>query len=282
MPTLHSTDPSASHPAITFGSGNKLLASLPLRDYGRLVPHLKSVPLRMKQVLHKQGERIREVFFLGGGLCSLVKVMEDGRTTGIVPIGNEGGVGTLVCVGQHESFGDCVMQVPDGAADVMPVEAFTAEMEQQGAFYDRVIRYNQALMAQMMQTVACIALHSAEQRFCQWLLIMHDRVGCDEFPLTHESMAATLAVRRPTVTLAARSLQQDGLIQCRRGYVTILNRAALEAEACGCYTAVKTTFARLLPEGATSRRVETTIPTPPDEPFSTSLGLSSQSAIARF
>jgi CRP-like cAMP-binding protein len=278
MSTLHSTDLSASHPPTTSSSRNKLLASLPLEDYGRLAPHLKTVPLKKRQVLHKQGQIIREVFFLGGGVCSLIKVMEDGRTRGIAPIGNEGGLGTLVFLGERESFGDCVVQIPDGGAEAMPVEAFSAEMEHHGAFFDRVIRYNRALTTQMMQTIACIGFHSAQQRFCQWLLMVRDRVGRDEFPMTHESMAATLGVRRPTVTLAARSLQQDGLIQSRRGHVTILNRAALEAQSCGCYTAVKTIFARLLPEGARSRGVEPTIPTRPAEPASTSFGMSSLSA----
>ena len=281
MSTLHSTDLSTSHPPTTSSSRNKLLASLPLEDYGRLAPHLKTVSLKKRQVLHKQGQIIREVFFLGGGMCSLVKVMEDGRTRGIAPMGSEGAVGTLILPGQHESFGDCVVQVPDGGAEAMPVEVFIAEMEQHGAFCDRVIRYNRALTIQMMQTIACIEFHSALQRFCQWLLMVHDRVGRDEFPMTHESMAATLGVRRPTVTLAARSLQQDGFIQSRRGYVTILNRAALEAQSCGCYTAVKTIVARLLPEGARSRSAEPTTPTRADEPVSTSFRMSSPSAIAR-
>jgi CRP-like cAMP-binding protein len=281
MSTLHSTDLSTSHPPIISSSRNKLLASLPLKDYARLAPHLKSVPLKMRQVLHKQGLIIREVFFLGGGMCSLVKVMDDGRTRGIAPMGSEGGVGTLVLPDQHEAFGDCVVQVPDGGAEAMPVEVFTAEMEQHGAFYDRVIRYNRALTIQMMQTIACIGFHSAQQRFCQWLLMVHDRVGRDEFPMTHESMAATLGVRRPTVTLAARSLQQNGLIQSRRGYLTILNRAALEAQSCGCYTAVKTIIARLLPEGARLRSAEPTTPIRPDEPVSTRFRMPSPSAIAR-
>jgi hypothetical protein len=281
MSTLHSTDPSTSHPPITSLSRNKLLASLPLEDYGRLGPHLRTVPLKMRQVLHRQGQIIREVFFPAAGVCWLVKVMDDGRTRGIAPTGNEGGLGTLVLPGHHESFCDCMVQVPDGGAEAMPVEVFTAEMEQHGAFYDQVIRYNRALTTQMIQTIACIGFHSTQQRFCQWLLMVHDRVGRDEFPMTHESMAAILGVRRPTVTLAARSLQQDGLIQSRRGYVTILNRAALEAQSCGCYTAVKTILARLLPEGARSRGIGPTAPTRPDEPVSTSFRMSSPSAIAR-
>jgi CRP-like cAMP-binding protein len=281
MSTLHSTDLSTSHPPTTSRSRNKLLASLPLEDYGRLAPHLKTVSLKRGQVLHKQGQIVREVFFPGSGVCSLIKVMDDGRTRGIAPIGNEGGVGTLVFLGQHESFADCVMQVPDGGAEAMPVEAFSAEMGHHGAFFERVIRYNRELTIRMMQTIACIGFHSAQQRFCQWLLMVRDCVGRDEFPMTHESMAATLGVRRPTVTLAARSLQQDGLIQSRRGYVTILNRAALEAQSCGCYTAVKTVVARLLPEGARSRDVEPTIPTRPYEGVSRSFGMSSPSAIDR-
>jgi CRP-like cAMP-binding protein len=99
-----------------------------------------------------------------------------------------------------------------------------------------------------MQTTVCNALHTAEERGCRWLLMTHDRVGKDEFRLTHEFAAAMLGVRRPTLTVIAGSLQKAGLIQYRRGYITIVDRIGLEAASCECYETVRAVFRRLLPE----------------------------------
>jgi CRP-like cAMP-binding protein len=227
---------------------NKLLASLPADDFERLRPHLSTVPLAFKQVLHKQGARIRNIYFPGGGACSVTKVMANGQSAEIATIGNEGVVGASVFFGDDQSIGDTLIQVEDGEGYMMGVEPFMVEMEQRGHFYNRVVRYYQALMTQVMQTTVCNGLHSVEQRCCRWLLMTHDRVPRTDLRLTHEFLAIMLGVRRPTVTLTAGALQRAGLIDCRRGYVTILDRPGLEAISCECYGTVKANFARLLPE----------------------------------
>jgi CRP-like cAMP-binding protein len=209
---------------------------------------LKTVALPLKKILQKQAEPISEICFPSGGACSLVKIMDDGQMAEIGTIGSEGVIGVDVFFGQSESPYECIVQVPDGDAEVMSVDAFKTEMNLRGAFFDRVMRFTEAFITQVMQTTACNGLHSAEQRCCRWLLMTHDRAKRDEFPLTHEFLAAMLAVRRPTVTLIAASLQQAGLIQYRRGYLTILNRSGLENAACECYSAVRDSVRRLLPE----------------------------------
>ena len=139
--------------------------------------------------------------------------MDDGRTTEIATVGAEGVIGASVFFQSARI----------------------------------VIRRDQGLMTQLIQTAACNGLHSVEKRCCRWLLTMHDRVGRDEFPLTQEFLATMLGVRRPTVTLVATALQQQGLISYRRGHVTIVDRERLEAASCECYATVKASFARLLP-----------------------------------
>jgi CRP-like cAMP-binding protein len=230
------------------GLQNRLLAAVSGEEYERLVPHLGTVPLRFKQVLYKQGERIQQVYFPSGGALSLIKQMQDGQVAEVATIGNEGMVGTSAFFGETESAGEVIVQVPNGHGVVMSVEAFTMEMSLRGRFYNLVIRYYQAFVNQVMQTTVCNALHSAEERGCRWLLMTHDRVGKDEFPLTHEFTAAMLGVRRPTVTLIAGSLQRAGLIDYRRGHVRILNRQGLQDASCECYETVKASFRRLLPE----------------------------------
>jgi CRP-like cAMP-binding protein len=227
---------------------NKLLATLPADDYQRIVSHLTVVPLKFKQVLHKQDERIEHVFFPGGGACSLTKVMQDGRVAEIATVGNEGVIGASVFFGDDRSFSETIVQVAAGDGFRMPVEAFVSEMARRGSFYNRIVRYSQALMSQVMQTTVCNGLHSVEQRCCRWLLMTHDRVHSENLQLTQEFVAVMLGVRRPTVTLIMSELQKAGLVESRRGTIHIMDRARLEVASCECYRTVKATFGRLLPE----------------------------------
>jgi CRP-like cAMP-binding protein len=230
------------------GPLNKLLETLPGDDYQRVLSHLTVVPLKFKQIIYKQDEVISHVFFPGGGACSLTKVMEDGQIAEIATIGNEGVIGAGVFFGDDRAFGETIVQVADGDGFRMPIEAFATEMARRGAFYNRIIRYSQALTSQVMQTVVCNGLHSAEQRCCRWLLMTHDRVRGDNLRLTHEFLSIMLGVRRPTVTLIMGELQKAGLVEHGRGTIHIVDRSRLEAASCECYATVKANFTRLLPE----------------------------------
>ncbi len=115
-----------------------------------------------------------------------------------------------------------------------------------GALYGLVQRYTQAMINQISQSTVCNHRHSVEKRMCRWLLMSHDRVGTDEFPLTHEFLAQMLGVRRPTVTAAAGILQNAGLISYHRGRVTVLDRKGMEAASCECYGVVAEELDRLL------------------------------------
>jgi CRP-like cAMP-binding protein len=228
--------------------GNTLLATLPREDYQRVESHLTMVPLSVQQILYKQSEIIRHVIFPGGGACSLTKLMGDGRVAEIATIGKEGVIGASVFFGDDQSFGETVVQVANADGFQMPVDAFVTEMARHGVFYNRIIRYSQALMSQVMQTTVCNGLHSAQQRCCRWLLVTYDRVGSDHLRLTHELIATMLGVRRPTVTIILGALQKAGLVEGRRGVIHITDRPGLEAASCECYDNIKATFGRLLPE----------------------------------
>lgn len=229
-------------------SANKLLASLPPEDYRRVAPHLNTVPMKLRNRFHRQDALIDSVYFPEGGALSLVKTLGDGQVAEVATVGAEGAVGAGVFFGQRLADCDVVVQVSGPGAQVMSADVFNAEMERHGALFNRVIRFYQALMSQIMQTTVCNGLHSAEQRCCRWLLMTHDRVEDNEFPLTQEFLATMLGVRRPTVTLAANSLQRAGLIQYRRGAVRIIDRARLEAASCECYATVRDQMRRLLPD----------------------------------
>ena len=233
---------------MSHGPVNRLLVSLPADDYARITPSLRHIALTRNQVLVKQDEPLHLVYFLTAGVCSLVKTLQDRTIAEVATIGSEGAIGTSVFFGQQFAECDVLVQQPCECALVMDAHAFKAEMDRRGAFFNHVIRYNQALMSQIMQTITCNGLHSAEQRCCRWLLMTADRTGRDEFLLTHEFLAEMLGVRRPTVTLIAERLQKSGLIQYRRGSVTIADRSGMEAASCECYQTLKTQMRRLLPD----------------------------------
>jgi CRP-like cAMP-binding protein len=111
---------------------------------------------------------------------------------------------------------------------------------------DVVFRFLHALVAQILQTFACNAVHTVEARCCRWILMTHDRVGRNKLPLTQEFLAAMLAVRLPTVSVVTRTLQTAGLITQRRRAITAVNRVGLEGHAFDCYGAIRRTFTSVL------------------------------------
>jgi len=201
--------------------------------------------LKVKQILHRRNEKIRDVFFPNGGVASVTTVMRDGSMVEIATIGDEGMVGINAFFGPALMSGEAMMQVPDTNAEMMSVAAFRTELDRRGPFYDCIQLYSQGLVILMMQSTACMALHSVKQRCCRWLLMTHDRVRRDDFELSHEFLAMMLGSTRPTVTLVAGVLQRAGFIKYVHGRMVILDRPSLEAASCECYSTVKQHFDRL-------------------------------------
>jgi CRP-like cAMP-binding protein len=214
---------------------NHLLAALPPVDYARVLRSIDTVPLRLKEHVHKPGEPIRDVYFPGDGFCSVLTVLEDGMMVEVATIGREGAVGVSAVYDGTPSRSLTMVQAASSACYRMPVELFREEMDRRGAFYDLLTRYTQALVGLIMQSTACNAVHKVEQRLARWLLMAHDRVGADAFPLTQEFVAMMLGVARPTVSVVAGTLQRARLITYQRGRLTILDRPKLEAASCECY-----------------------------------------------
>ena len=226
---------------------NGLLASLPPDELERVSSELTWRPLKVRQVLHKRGQPISEVYFPGRGVCTVTGVMEDGGVIEVASIGREGLVGMAAVLGAPVPTTETFVQMAAEPAAVMSVEAFGREMDRRGALHDRVTQYSQAFLGMLMQSVACNGLHSAEQRCCRWLLTTQDRIGQAEFALTHEFLASMLGVRRPTVTLVMADLARTGIVSHVRGHVRIVDRGALEATACECHRTVRAMFERLPP-----------------------------------
>jgi CRP-like cAMP-binding protein len=216
-------------------SANHLLAALPPEVFARVAPSLDVIPLILKSILHKPGEPIRDVYFPGGGFLSIVTVLDDGGMVEVATVGREGMVGMSAILNGDPSPAASMVQAEADTCYRMPLAAFHTEMNRHEAFYKLVTRYAQALVGFIMQSTACNAVHSVEQRLARWLLMAHDRIGTDEFPLTQEFVAMMLGASRPTVTVVAGTLQRAGLIEYHRGHVNIVDREQLEAASCECY-----------------------------------------------
>lgn len=226
-------------------STNRLLASLPDADYQRIAPHLSVSRLTFRRTLVKEAEPVTHVYFPNSATCCLIKKMRNGQTVEIATVGNEGVIGAHAFFGQRDSIVECVVRAP-GEAGVLSVDVFMSEMGRHSSLFNAVIRYNQALTNQIVQTTACYGLHSATERCCRWLLFAHDRGDGEALHLTHDFVAAMLAIRRPTVSIVFATLQNAGAIRYTRGRIVVLDRMALERASCECYHAINTTLSRLL------------------------------------
>lgn len=225
---------------------NRLLKALPEEDFALLKPHLQPAALLRGDVLFDAAEPIEHVYFPQSGVVSLVTLMRDGASVEAGTIGREGGVGLVTASGTRLAAARGVVQIP-GRARRIEVARFRAALERSAALRDLVQRYTEALLTQVLQTVACNALHSVEQRFCRWLLTCRDRTGTDVIPLTQEAVAEMLGVQRTTVTAAAKALQAQGLIRYRRGLIECVDLPKLQATSCECYDVVRSRFEQLLP-----------------------------------
>jgi CRP-like cAMP-binding protein len=219
---------------------------LPADEFRRLLPHLKTIPTRLKYVFHKQGEPIRDVYFPNGGVCSVTAVLSSGESVEAATVGDEGMLGIeAFFTDDPVAPGNTLVQVPDTSAERLSVEDFRRELAERGALHDAVGRYVQVKIADMIQAAACNAIHQVQQRCARWLLMTHDRMHEQDFQLSHEFLAVMLGVQRPTVSVVAATLQQAGLIRYTHGRVTVTNRQGLEAAACECYPIVRAHFNRL-------------------------------------
>ena len=232
---------------------NRLLAALPQEDYQRLVPELETVQLAFRQVLYEAGQPIRDVYFLRNAVVSMISVMEDGTAVEFATVGNEGLVGLPVFLGAVTAPHQTFCQIP-GEAARLRADVFRAEAQARSSLHDLAQRYTQALFSQVAQHASCNRVHSIEQRCARWLLMTHDRVGADEFPLTQEFLAHMLGVRRAGVNAAAGLMKKAGFIRYVRGRVTIVDRPGLESASCECYRVIKLEFERLLGAGPSPER----------------------------
>ena len=224
---------------------NHLLAALLDAEFGRLSPHLELTPMRLGDVLYESGDKLQYVYFPTSSIISLHYLLENGGSSEMAGVGNEGVLGVSLFMGGESTPSRAVVQT-GGFGYRLPAPVMMAEFDRAGPVMRLLLRYIQALLTQMSQTAVCNRHHSVEQQLCRWLLLTLDRLGEHELTMTQELIANMLGVRREGVTEAAGRLQGYGYISYRRGHITVLDRKGLERDVCECYAVVKKEFARLL------------------------------------
>ncbi|MDB5826433.1 MAG: Crp/Fnr family transcriptional regulator [Variovorax sp.] len=210
------------------------------------LPDLQVVDLPLGMVLAESNVVMTRVYFPTTAIVSLLYLAENGASTEIAVVGSEGVVGVSLFMGASSTPSRAVVQ-SGGRGFSLPAQAMKDELSRGGPVLRILLRYTQALIAQMSQTAVCNRHHSLHQQLCRWLLLSMDRLQGNELVMTQDLISNMLGVRRAGVTKAAQELQESGFIKYTRGHITLLDRAGLEACSCECYAVVKAEYDRLLP-----------------------------------
>jgi CRP-like cAMP-binding protein len=223
-------------------AGNRLLASLPTTDRERIAPLLTACHVGRGENISAPWEPLTEMMFPTSSVISVVAETAEGDSVEVGTIGREGMVGSTLLLDGGLSPLRVMCQIEGDALTGTPEDLMEADVD--GLLRSLVLRYANTLLVQASITAACNRLHPLEQRAARWLLTISDRLDQPKFDLTHEFFAVLIGAQRPSVTIAARELQQDGLITYHRGRVEITHRAGLRAAACGCYATITEHYVR--------------------------------------
>jgi CRP-like cAMP-binding protein len=172
--------------------------------------------------------------------------MRDGSTAEAGMVGNREVLGVNAFMGGRETTQTEYIVQLAGSAIKVDAQPLLDEFDRNKELRDVLLRYTQALIAQISQTTGCNSLHVLDQRLARWLLEAQDRIDSDDLKLTQEFLGHMLGVRRAGVTQAAQKLQERGLIRYHRGHVQILNQQGLEAASCECFRTLREEYDRLL------------------------------------
>jgi len=220
-------------------TGNLLLDALSDPDRALLAPDLERVTYVRGQIILEAGAEVTHVTFpCAHTVLALVVTTRDARTAETATIGHDGVAGGLAGLACMPAFVGVMVQI-GGPMLRLDARRLEAAASRSAALRDLFRRYADCLVAQLLQTAACNALHPIEQRCLRWLLTLQDRIGEDTLPITHEVLAAMLGVQRTYLTRILRELQTDGLIRVERGRITILDRPGALAAACECHGRVR-------------------------------------------
>lgn len=217
---------------------NQLLAGVPDSEWERIVPHLTLISIPRGRVLHEAGDRLTHLYLPTTAIISTLQVTDSGGLAETAVIGKDGLVGIAVFIGSDTALNRALVH---SAGDAYELDAqFAMEEFARGGYLQRIfLLYAQALITQMAQTAVCNRHHSPTQRFCRWLMLSLDRLNAGELTVTQEMIANMLGARGTTVAEIAKRLEDAGAIRYSNGRIRVVDRAALELQACECYAVIQ-------------------------------------------
>jgi len=221
-----------------FPFGNHLIDALPLSEKNSLLAHTKPIVLEAEQPLYEVEDAIGSIYFPLDAVVSYCSLMEDGSSAEVCLTGREGVIGIQAIFGEQIAR-NCTTVLKAGEALKMETSVIRDFAATNDELRSLLLGFYGNLMRQVSQRAVCNGRHSLQQRFCFWLLLVHELAGNDEIPLTHETIARKLGARRAGVTNVAGAMQEKGAISYARGTVRVHDRKLLEAEACECFQALK-------------------------------------------
>jgi CRP-like cAMP-binding protein len=229
-------------------AGNRLLATFSQEARALLEPFGETVELESGETVLERGDQVRASLFpMGSTMISLTVELSGGRSAEVASIGREGAVGGIVSCGHAPAFARARVLMP-GPAFRVPMQQLEEAKSQSPFIGNLFCRFSDYLLAQVMQSAACNAFHSIQERAARWLLHAQDRAG-DRIELTQEAFAGLLGVQRTTVNAVIQSLQADGLVATGRGVIRVTDRAGLKRRACECYERLEQHFGAVIGAG---------------------------------
>jgi CRP-like cAMP-binding protein len=217
------------------GTTNLILSALPAEMNRALMPSLKPVVLTKEQFLYQEEDKLEFIYFPETAVVSEFKILEDGRMVEIAVTGKEGAVGLPAIFSDSHFSPNCTQVSQAGAAQRVDAEIFEKVLRSNDKIRTNLSHFVDLYIRQISQKAICNMYHSVKERFCTWLLMVQDRCGRKILNLTHEQIARTLGVYRPSITCIAQELREGNLISYSRGGIIIKDRRRVEQQACSCY-----------------------------------------------
>lgn len=226
-------------------TGNLLLDAFPPDVRAAVLIGSRVVSYDAGRTFVNVGDDVTETYFPTSGTLSILAEPDTDTVVEAGTVGREGAADVFAALGALRSVHHLIGQVP-GEVIVVDANQLRTNALEPGLPQTVLFSYIQALFAQAAISVACIGKHPVGGRAARWLLQTHDRVDGDTFQLKQEFLAFMLGAARPTVSLAAETLKAAGLIDYRRGVVSVLDRGGLESVSCSCYEQIRSQYALLV------------------------------------
>jgi hypothetical protein len=225
---------------------NDLLQRLSPRDFALISPYLDQFDASADRVLYNPGDQVDSVHFpCGAGVAAFVIAIEDGREFDATLIGREGAAGSIVSHGSLPAFSRITVRF-GGPFARLPVARLEAAKGRSRTLAGLFARYADCLLAQILQSTACNATHSIEQRAAKWITAAAERTGPERVPLTHEQLGMLLGVGRSYASRVVQKFKAASLVETRRKAFLIKNAEGLQARACLCDTVSKRHFEEVM------------------------------------